>query len=474
MPSREENSFIDVALGAGATTIGGGLLYRAADDPKYKRMMTDSMHNYLTGYYKGGAGLGTKVGLQAQEAVIGSMSGIKQSINSADSYAYQSTGISNRLQDKMKFNFNEIERVKNEFKAGRMSWKQANNSIKFLLKESHFKITNDYSNARLYDAQGSKPLKDYVTRKGSPTAKPYVRPSSLKEATSLLGKEELQYAKDIWGIGKDPGVKMQMYGRQSLQNPLRAINFDRRVYHAFQEMGGRIHATGKLTRNQVLGALQHQDLLYSQKQLYNMAAYKTKMQFNPLFRDLGKGKVAFNLSPAMKPNYDWGGFNGMVVWDKNKPTEVKLIATDKRDVAGVRQKVKMLNYTRPVTLDLNKYDMPVEKQIENLNELVEDGNTRKTRADKGKPRGPYNVTKKTVQAETIDNMADNKALKSVKEGQQKLLSTREAATLRGTNKTKAFQKYFMNRWLPTRTAVGAGIGLLALGTLSMYDYLHER
>lgn len=41
MSSREENSFIDVALGAGATTIGGGLLYRAADDPKYKRMMTD-------------------------------------------------------------------------------------------------------------------------------------------------------------------------------------------------------------------------------------------------------------------------------------------------------------------------------------------------------------------------------------------------------------------------------------------------
>ena len=50
---------------------------------------------------------------------------------------------------------------------------------------------------------------------------------------------------------------------------------------------------------------------------------------------IGKaGKVVFNLSPSIRANYDWGGFNAVGIWDPKDAKHIRIMATDGRDLFG--------------------------------------------------------------------------------------------------------------------------------------------
>lgn len=57
-------------------------------------------------------------------------------------------------------------------------------------------------------------------------------------------------------------------------------------------------------------------------------------------------KVVFSISPNIRPNYDWGGYNSVAIWDKRKPDKIRLIATDVPDtpLKGTQGKVSGIKY----------------------------------------------------------------------------------------------------------------------------------
>ena len=96
---------------AAAFAIGGaGLLGQAIQDPNFKQMSTASMHNFLPGFYRKGITQVGRYSKAAKEGIRGGASAIKQGLDPRDSYAYKSSGVSNRLAGKITENHGNIKK----------------------------------------------------------------------------------------------------------------------------------------------------------------------------------------------------------------------------------------------------------------------------------------------------------------------------------------------------------------------------
>lgn len=480
-----------LAMGVG----GAGLIGQAIKDPNFKQMATANMHNFLPGFYRKGV---TDVGKKfkaGKEGLRGGAHAVHQGLNPRDSYAYKSSGISNRLAGKINENHKQIKKITERYLADpNYTYKQAQKDITFQVKESHSKITNDFSNARLYEgARGqSQPLKDYVARKGSPKGTiAFVENSTVKQAATEVGKHELTYMRDIQGIDPSKRVAMLKYGRQSIQNPLRGIQFESKVYKAFQELAV-LRQDGQLSQSSFLSVLDDVGLLQSKKG-------------KPLFRQLSKNKIAFNLSPAIKTNFDWGGYNGVVVWDKKNPDYVKLLASDRRDLFKIKLNRQALNYVEPQKLriasfeqDFNKAVMDVEKAVEGSltdepkkikkTKKSKKPSVRKTRLEQMKfkidslkekllrigkltPEEMALLESRKSGIEGVDNLG--KSHKSVIKAQETLLEQRRKALTRAKSGSHHYKKYVSKSWLPKRLGIGKGILGLGWGAAQLMNTLME-
>jgi hypothetical protein len=86
------------------------------------------------------------------------------------------------------------------------------------------------------------------------------------------------------------------------------------------------------------------------------------------------------LSPSIRPNYDWGGFNAVGVWDPKNSTKIKIMATDKRDLFGVKLG----------GLDTVNYVESKDIEIADLKEKLEHKTPVKRKS--GYKRGPYKTS----------------------------------------------------------------------------------
>ena len=491
MPDRDD--LFPVLAGGGSVLAGGSLLRQAMQDPNFKQMSTASMHNYLPGFYKKGITAAGQYARVGKEGVMGGTNAITQGMNPRQSYAYASSGISNRLEGKIAENHKNIEAVKQKYLTDpNYTFKQAQRDIAFQVKESHFKATNDFSNARLYKgARGqSRVLQDYVGRKGSRKGTiAFVENSSAKQVLSEgIAKEELAYMKDLQKISPSERVAFQKYGRQSIQNPLRGIQFDRRVYNVMQQLA-ILRSEGQLTQSSLLSSLDSAGLLGDPKK--------------PMFRQLTKTKIAFNLSPVMKSNFDWGGYNGVVTWDSKKPDVVKLLASDKRDLFRVPMNRTSLNYVEPQTLRISKFEPDVQKLVAGIEESIEKGIADKPKKIKGTKkratlferrlayfkRKAQGLKGKLFSAGQL-SQADmaflwerwggeegvqklGKSYNSIIEAQEKLLEEKNKAFTRAETGSKHYKKYLNKRWLPSRLKLGGGVGLLGWGALQLASTLMD-
>ena len=490
MPDRED--LFPVLAGGGSVLAGGSLLRQAIQDPNFKQMSTAAMHNYIPGFYKRGITAAGQYARASKEGVMGGASAVTQGMNPRQSYAYASSGISNRLEGKIAENHRNIEAIKQKYLTDpRYTFKKAQRDITFQVKESHFKVTNDFSNARLYrGARGqSGALKDYVGRKGSRKGTiDFVSNSSTKQAITEVGKQELAYMRDLQKIAPSERVAFQKYGRQSIQNPLRGIQFDRRVYNVMQQLA-ILRSEGQLTQSSLLSSLDSAGLLGDPKK--------------PMFRQLSKTKIAFNLSPVMKGNFDWGGYNGVVVWDSKKPDVVKLLASDKRDLFRIPMNRTSLNYVEPQTLRISKFEPDIQKLSADIEKSIEKGLADKPKKIKGtkKIATPFErrlaYFKKRAQGlksklfsigqlsqadmallatreggiEGVQKLG--KSYNSIIEAQEKLLEEKNKAIGRAQSGSKHYKKYLNKRWLPSRIKFGGGIGLLGWGALQLATTLME-
>ena len=471
MPDRDD--IYPVLAGSGSVIAGGSLLKRAMQDPNFKQMSTASMHNFLPGFYRKGITQVGRYSKAAKEGIRGGASAIKQGLDPRDSYAYKSSGVSNRLAGKITENHGNIKKIAERYLSDKdYTFKQAQRDITFQVKESHAKITSDYSNARLYEgARGqSKTLKDYVGRKGSRKGTiDFVSNSTINQAIKDVGREELAYMRDVQGISPNRRMFLQRYGRQAIQNPLRGIQFEPRVYNAFKQLAA-LRQDGQLTQSSLLSVLDDVGLLQNKKG-------------KPMFRQLTKNKIAFNLSPAIKTNFDWGGYNGMVVWDKKNPDVVKLLASDKRDLFNIKMNRNGLNYVKPQTLKIASFEQDFNKAVVEVEKAVEESLIDKPKKKKTSPKKkitPISSQAKVKllvdrygvgQPEGVDKLG--KQHKSVIKAQEKVLEERRKAETRAKSGSKHYKKYMTKRWLPSRLKIGGGIGMLGWGAAQLMSTLME-
>ena len=296
---------------AGKGTIGTGLLgastymMRGQTPGGIRRTAADYASNRLEGFYKKGAWKAPRYGLELTKTA--SRMGRDAWFNLSNADFYNKTGVSPVLiRDLEDINKNR-NTVLNKYLSSPkgFSKKDALNEIKFGEKKFWFKATNDKANQLLFGGSISPDIERIVGDKvkltnmddfikstgGNKEIANYVmtrQPSINARGQTILNPKGLQFIK---------------YSPSKFGDVLRATQFDRNMYETLL------------------------DLKKNPKNAANIIASRTGKTFSQ-----SGTKFMFAISPKGKPDWDWGGFNSVAVWDKENPTKVRFVATDVPDV----------------------------------------------------------------------------------------------------------------------------------------------
>tara|TARA_R100000458_G_scaffold47989_1_gene46883 strand:+ start:576 stop:1925 length:1350 start_codon:yes stop_codon:yes gene_type:complete len=333
----------------GGAVVGTGLLGAAG----YKmassipggpaKMLADYSHNFLEGFYDKGATATTRATLAGKEGIksLGRMT--KSAINPIESLTYRRTGISPLVVDFYNKSEADIEEIKRRYIKGDIKYEPAKNQIRNIEKQMHFKLTNDYSNAYMYRQKPTGPLANYASK--------YVSEGSASDFIKTAGKD-VEVAK--YAISRQPGVgyldkaghlqvdwdkvKLMKYKNVNFSDVTRGAQFDPKFFRTMRLLKGHSSAENALL------------------------AVERGMTKGTNATITG-GKVVFNLSPSIRPNYDWGGFNAVGVWDPKHKTKIRIMATDKRDLFGVKLGgLDTVNYVESKQIEIADLKKEVERK----------------------------------------------------------------------------------------------------------------
>jgi len=358
-----KGQWMGLALGGAVT---GAALVKYAGGPMGTRIKSiDHMKNYLRGFY-GGRILDKPVAA-GKEALAGSVEIVRNIASPEVSYAHDKTGLSPRTYKTIL----EQERQLNTLrKKGDGLLKQLNDSkkvsdpklqaefkknsrlIAHIQKQQHYKLINDYSNRFLFNNKGIEATDD-VARYAQ---KFVTKISNPADAQKYFGGN-----KDVMKmVVKSQGIFNQRHALYLLhKNPpkagdvLRGIQFDKKVYNFF------------------IGA--------NEKGLENLTptSYKNAVKAAGLKSELINGKYYFKLSPNIKGNYDWGGYQGIVEWNPKKRNSVTFYANDKRDLFKMKFGGRdVVNVVQPKEIAIPKIvadiqdELPPKRQAEIVKKIV--------------------------------------------------------------------------------------------------------
>ncbi|MAG26958.1 hypothetical protein CMI47_15575 [Candidatus Pacearchaeota archaeon] len=171
-------------------------------------------------------------------------------------------------------------------------------------KQLHHKVISDVSNQRFL-------FGDKATKKGflDKYFSKYVKPTDEKNLTGLLGEDVFENSIKAQGIQLGKGTQYLQITSHPVQDVMRGMQFDSRAYNLFKELGKKNFKP-------------HDVIKYAEKHGLNGKILKG-------------GRVQVQFSPRIKSNFDWGGYNGNLIFDPAKPGKVTYFATDKRDLFGV-------------------------------------------------------------------------------------------------------------------------------------------
>ena len=305
----------DIAIPAVGTGLLGTSLYKMAKDiPGHPmKLAADYSHNFLKGFYGQGVGKFKQGQLVAKEGMKATGRMAKGIVSPFQTIAYKQTGIAPHLYKQYLNSEKQIESITKQFIKGGLGFDEAKNQIRNLEKQIHFKLTNDYSNNYFYGTRPKKPLYDYANK--------YVKLSSPKAFKKAAGGKEIAnyVASRQPGISGYKGATYLKYTTAPWSDVLRGAQFDRNFYNAMLK-------------------------LKNAKSL-DSAVITMKSVFPGSGVDVRKGKLLFNMSPGIRPDFDWGGYNAVGIWDPKDKGKIRIIATDKRDLFGVKFGGKdMINY----------------------------------------------------------------------------------------------------------------------------------
>lgn len=331
----------DILIGLG----GGGLLATALhktikDLPGESifKTLSDYTHNFPRGYYN--VGKAGKVGKLAWEGTKGVGRMGRSFVNIPMRIAEKTTGIPDYLYRDHLSGEREIQRIKNDYiknyGKGGMTFNKAKTLVRNIEKQTHYKLINDYGNRFLYNVPpGNDALAKY--------AKQYVTGVSQKTFVKDIGSRKIAdfIASRQPGAEGVAGVKWLRHINPGWGDVLRGAQFDRNFYSAMKMLKG---FKGD-----------HKDAMSMMHSMMERTDAKA----------LKNGKMAFSLAPSIRPNYDWGGYNAVGVWDPKDPHKITIAASDRRDLGPFRGKRVVVNYVKPKTIDINV----LTKEVKNLDDI---------------------------------------------------------------------------------------------------------
>ena len=402
-----------------AAAIGGtALALKGKKGQHFQKKALDTMSNYLDNYY--GDVLGregpAKIGAFGKEVARSAKGAVTGYFNPWSNYAYEATGVTqktwnefNNYQAELNQIYDDFDKLPNKTKS---NIKLFNDKLKSVHKKINAKLISDSTNYSMFsDVKGTGTI---VENYGNKTRQ--VEVLNYKKARPHLGKNSDAIAK-ILTKNQGIDIKNTLYAVKTKNvvtgDVLFGLQFDNRAARLFAEMN-------------------------KQDNMPKMAKIKSFLDSNKWNYETRGKKIFFHLSPNMKPDIDWGGYQGVIEWDSTKPGKVRLHANDMRDWGKFRIGDKtVLNIVKP-------------KEI-GIPQIIKELKKPKSRVKKKPPVRKYEYVSKP------EELTDPRP-KHVKEVQRQMKS-QYAGTRYGTKLPKGFMKKFMVSRLG---AAGAAISMAAL------------
>jgi len=345
----EEQKKTLIAAGTGYVGLAG--IKSTADELGNRSRIASYPNNFLKGFY--GGGKLNQAAAFGEEVLANTVPIMRDIVDPRTSYAYKKTGLSTRgygelmkleadnknLRNNMQrlsnkedslietdvdnSNKKQLQRVQSEFKDKKRQLASSQ-------KKQHYKIINDYSNRYLYNKNPGKV--DDVAR----YAKQFVtKIDNVSDAQRIMGNspKAMAYIAEAHGI---TNLKNAVYLKHTMPpktgDVLRGIQFDPKVFRLFGKMN-ELDSFDNLKREQVIKMAKSVGLSVE--------------------NEASATKLFFRVSPRGKPNYDWGGYSGVIEWNPENKGKVKFHASDKRDLFGMKLGGKnVLNVVEPKTITI--------------------------------------------------------------------------------------------------------------------------
>lgn len=347
-------------IGTGAGLIGAsGIMMRGQTPGGVRRMTADYARNFLPSFYSQNAltRIHPKLNQAVQYTKELGMTGLKIGRDAAygitNSEFYNKTGISPTLIQ----NIDEVdltkEKVIQDLKDNKITKDVAVREVKNSQKRMLFKASSDKANQLIFFGRSSKELDSLVGDMVKETdTKDFIKSvghSKNSSTNKRIGNYILQQQPPIRNrnlanvdITNPNNLKFIKYKNVQYGDVLRGAQFDRNAYNAMLQLK---NSKGK-------GNLMN--LASSLKNVNNATV-------------IGNN-VVFSISPAIKSQYDWGGYNAVGIWNKSRPDKIRFIATDVPDtpLPGTGGKVPGIKFVDSKEITIS--DSKVAKEM-NSNSL---------------------------------------------------------------------------------------------------------
>jgi hypothetical protein len=446
-----------IRLASRAILFGGG---------RARSAFVDSMNNFLNGFYGKGVGGVGKAYLAGKEGIKGTSRLAYQSLSPSQSFAYRKTGVSKVSSDI----YEQSKIVKKEaidmFKRDEISYSKARSLIRNADKKVFAKLTNDYRNTYMYT--GKTPyegINRFINREGG-TAKGVL--VDMKNKYNVLDDFNGQDLKML-GIGfqKTPTLYNQfaVYKNVPHSDVLRMIQFDRRVYEGLQALDRTLPQDRK--------------------------ANTIKAIFNKFNTSQVGDDIYISMSPLGKPNYDWGGYKGLMKYNLKKPDKIKLLASDRPDLFGISAETRgrqTLNITKAREISIPKAKKDIKKIQDEIKDLelesIKGVDTtdsyaevmaRKAQRKAIKNTGLARPTPKQLdptKAEQVQALSSYSPLAKTDRVNIDKLYKEHNQIVNNAKNQKGFNEY-KNYFMRNRIQAGAGMAGLAGSGLLGYTYLTD-
>ena len=336
---------------ATAAAIGTAGVYITGDN---RSRIAQYPYNFLKGFYAGGKG--SQIGAFGKEVAANALPIMRDVIDPRTSYAYKKTGMSTRGYNELLKLQNDIDNLRENIDVEKVDdpvqYKKSRRLLAHKQRQQHYKLINDYSNRFLFT--NNPAATDDIAR----YAKQFVQPVDLKTAIANSGntKQAMEYVMETQGIKDVTKAKYLMHKvSPKAGDVMRGIQFDRRVYNLFLKMNEH-DSFDKITKKKMIEMAKSVGLSVNDK--------------------AASDKLFFKVSPNAKPNYDWGGYQGVIEWNRKKKGQVKFYANDKRDLFGAKlggkNVINIAPYKEisvPEIVGKIQEDLPKKRKIEIVKEI---------------------------------------------------------------------------------------------------------